>query len=182
MMSTLDEVLSLVLTAKQRRPAASLPRRLDGLFRELQSKQTRRHPDDIEDLIWAIWIGHEDVHAASAMHAAMEAMRAGEADLARPILDRLVEDYPDWAEAWNKRAILAVMEKRDDACLPDIARTLQLEPRHFGAMSGFAQVCVRENRLREARAAFQMALLVNPHLDGVPEVIAELAEAGELLH
>ncbi|MBV8568319.1 MAG: tetratricopeptide repeat protein [Methylobacteriaceae bacterium] len=182
MISALDEVLTLVLSAMQRRPAASLPRRLDALFRELQAKTSRRAPDDIEDLIWAIWIGHEDVRAASSMHAAIEAMQAGEPDLARPILDRLVADYPDWPEAWNKRALLALMEERDELSLGDIAQTLRLEPRHFGAISGFGQLCVRSNRFREARAAFQMALRVNPHLDGVPQVIAELGEAGESLH
>jgi tetratricopeptide (TPR) repeat protein len=180
--STLDEVFSLVLSARQRRPAPSLPRRLNSLFRELQSKTPPRAADDIEDLIWAIWISHEDVRAAASMHAAMEAMRAGETDLARPILDRLVDTYPDWPEAWNKRAILSVMEERDALGLADIGRTLRLEPRHFGAISGFAQVCVRSNRFREARAAFQMALQVNPHLEGVAEAIAELADAGEVLH
>lgn len=182
MAAAVDEVLSLVLSATRRRPAASLPRRLNGLFRQLRDKAAPRSADDIEDLIWAIWIGHEDMRAAAAMHAAMEALRAGQTDLARPILDRLVADYPEWAEAWNKRAIVGAIEKRYADCFLDIAQTLRLEPRHFGAIAGFAQICVKTNRLREARAAFQVALDVNPHLIGVADAISELTNAGETLH
>jgi tetratricopeptide (TPR) repeat protein len=180
--SAYDHVLSLVLSARDRRPVASLPRRLDRLFKELQAKTSSRLADEIEELIWALWIGHEDARAAASMHAAIEAIRLGEGDLALPILDRLIENYPDWPEAWNKRAILAVSQKRHEAGLLDIAQTLRLEPRHFGAMAGFARICIHTHRLREARAAYQMALTVNPHLEGVSEVIAELGKAGDVLH
>ena len=60
--------------------------------------------------------------------------------------------------------------------LASIARTLQLEPRHFGAMAGFGQICLRHGRKQEARAAFQTALAVNPHLQGLPELISELGK------
>jgi tetratricopeptide (TPR) repeat protein len=169
-----DEVLELVLSLSDRSPAPCLSNRLGSLFRDLARPEPRRDPEDLCDLIWAHWIAHRDPAACSTMAAAIEAMDLGAFDLARPILDRLVEHEPDWPEAWNKRGTLAFIEKRDGDALADIARTLRLEPRHFGAISGFGQICLRHGRLAEARAAFQVALAINPHLCGLSEAIDDI--------
>ncbi len=171
----IDGVLGVVLSLGQRAPALTAPRRLDALFRELAKGEPSRSPEDIEDLIWSVWISHPDPEAESGMVAAVEAMAAGALDLAKPLLERLTAAFPDWAEAWNKRATLAFIEKNDEEALAYIERTLTLEPRHFGAVAGFAQICLRHDRMREARAAFQIAQGINPHLDGLPEMIRELA-------
>ncbi|MCU0883983.1 MAG: hypothetical protein MUC44_03395 [Beijerinckiaceae bacterium] len=178
----LDRVLELVLDARSRLPANHLPKRLNGLFRELGKPEPANDPDDIEDLIWALWISHPEGRAATAMANACEAMAAGAFDLAKPILDELVERYPDWPEAWNKRAILAFIARQDEACLADIERTLRLEPRHFGAISGFAQLCVRQRRHVEAKAALTIALEIDPHLRGLRELIDKLETPRETMH
>ncbi len=180
--AALDEALSLVVGALGRKPAANLPRRLDNLFKELGTSNPPREPDELIELIWALWIAHPDREASSTMVAAVEAISAGARDLARPILDRLVEEYPDWAEAWNKRATLAFLERRDEDCIADITRTLALEPRHFGAMLGFGQICLRHNRPREAKAAFEIALSLNPHLHGLSDIVSHLDMPRERLH
>lgn len=179
----LDDVFALVIDLPHRSPAPGLPRRLDSLFRELAQVSPRREPDEIEDLIWAHWIAHKDPAAAGAMLTAVDAMAAGAMDLAEPILDELVESHPDWSEAWNKRGTMHFVEKRDGLAIDDIERALLIEPRHFGAVSGFAQICLRHGRLAEARASFQVALSINPHLEGLREAIMEigLADRG-LLH
>lgn len=169
-----DEVFELVMSAPGREPAASLPGRLKSLFHELALPQPPRPADDIEELIWALWIGHPDAGAAHDMGVAAQAMAGGRSGVAAPLLDRMVAEHPDWAEAWNKRATLAFIQRRDMDALASIARTLELEPRHFGAMAGFGQICLRHGRKQEARAAFQIALSVNPHLQGLSEVIADL--------
>ncbi|MCX7323170.1 MAG: hypothetical protein NTZ14_01755 [Hyphomicrobiales bacterium] len=178
----IDRVLGLVLEAKSRPPAGHLPKRLNGLFRELGKPEPANDPDDIEDLIWALWISHPEGVAATAMANACEAMAAGAFDLAKPILDELVARYPDWPEAWNKRAILAFIARQDEACLADIERTLRLEPRHFGAISGFAQICVRQRRPVEAKAALTIALEIDPHLRGLRELIDSLDTPRRSMH
>lgn len=178
----IDAVFAQVMNLPERRPSVTLPKRLDALFDELGQAEPSREPDDIEDLIWAIWIDHEDRRASATMAAATQAIVAGERDLALPILDRLIADHPDWAEAWNKRATLAFLDKRDDESVDDIARALDLEPRHFGAVSGFAQICLRRGYLEEARAAFQMALRINPHLQGIGDIVDALARSVDRPH
>ena len=179
--AAIEPVFSLILDLPGRRPAAELPRRLGALFRELKTATAER-ADEIEDLIWALWISHEDRTAEEIMGAAVEALASGDLAQARSLLDHLVDRHPDWPEAWNKRATLAFIEKRDAACLADIRRTLELEPRHFGAVSGFGQICLRQKHLNEARAAFQVALALNPHLEGLREIIRDLSPQHLMLH
>jgi predicted Zn-dependent protease len=127
-------------------------------------------------------MSHEDRAAEETMGAAVEAMASGSLKRARPLLDHLVTQHPDWAEAWNKRATLAYIEARHRDSLEDIRRTLELEPRHFGAISGFGQICLRNGHLNEARAAFQIALSVNPHMAGLHELLDELDPQLLMLH
>jgi tetratricopeptide (TPR) repeat protein len=178
----LDPVFGIVLGLPSRLPAPHAPRRLAALFRELRDDEPQRSADEIEELIWALWISHENAAAEEVMAAAIEALASGSLDVARKLLDHLVVAYPDWSEAWNKRATLACIEKRDAESLEDIGRTLELEPRHFGAVSGFGRICLRHGHLNEARAAFQMALTINPHLQGLRKMVTDLSPRKLMLH
>jgi tetratricopeptide (TPR) repeat protein len=177
-----DDGLALILGLEGRRPHPALPRRLDALFRELAAPDPRPSPDEVEELIWAVWISHPDAPVADAMAEAVEALAAADHRRARRLLDRLVADEPTFAEAWNKRATLAFIEGRDAESLADIVRTLELEPRHFGAVAGFGQIALRHGRRPEARAAFQVALRLHPHLQGLREAVAGLEPRHSALH
>ena len=177
----IDPVFRLILDLPLRQPAVRLPRRLTALFREL-ADEASDSAEEVEDLIWAIWISHEDRSAEEIMGAAVEAMASGVLDQARSLLDHLLERHPDWPEAWNKRATLAFIERRDGDSLADIRRTLELEPRHFGAVAGFGEICLRHGFLHEARAAFQVALAINPHLPDLREIVQDLSPETLMLH
>jgi tetratricopeptide (TPR) repeat protein len=177
-----DPVFHLILDAPRRRPGPGLPRRLTGLFKELASTDLTRPAEEIEDLIWALWTSHKERVAEETMAAAIDAMASGALQKAKPLLDHLVAKYPDWAEAWNRRATLAFIEKRDADSLLDIGETLKVEPRHFGAISGFGDICLRHGRLNEARAAFQIALSINPHLEELHDMLENLSPRNLMLH
>lgn len=180
--SVFDHAFSVLIDCPSRSRGAVSPRRIDTLFADLRRDVPRLDPAETMELIWALWIDHSDSDASKRMIAAVEAIAAGARDLAKPILDDLVESHPDWAEAWNKRATLAFIERRDEESIADIARTLEIEPRHFGAILGFAQICLRHNRLPEAKAAFEIARSLNPHIDGLNDIVTELAETRGRMH
>jgi tetratricopeptide (TPR) repeat protein len=177
-----DPVFQLILEVPGRTPSPALPSRLKGLFKELSGADPVRPVEEIEDQIWMLWSSHKDRVAEETLAAAVEAIASGELNKARPLLDHLVIKHPDWAEAWNKRATLAYIEKRDADSLLDIAQTVRLEPRHFGAISGFGNVCLRHGHLNEARAAFQIALSINPHMEELRDILENLSPHNLMLH
>lgn len=174
MLQLVAETLKLIL-----RPPATetLPRhgRLAALFAALRAVPPPRPVHEIEDEIWAIWTGHDDPALEARMQRAISAIARRRLAEGERMLDDLVRDAPDWAEAWNKRATLHFLAQQDDASIADIHRTLGLEPRHFGAICGFAHICLRQGEVTAATEAFAAALGINPHLDGVRAMLAQLA-------
>ena len=165
-----------------RDPALRPARRLAKLFEELGRPHPPRPVAEIEDLIWALWISHPSGAAEKLMTRGIEAFADGRLAQARGHFDALVAAWPDWAEAWNKRATLAYVEGRDDDACRDIARTLALEPRHFGAIAGFGQICLRRTRPCEAAIAFRAALTLNPHLHGIRALLDEISGGAARMH
>jgi len=90
------------------------------------------------------------------------------------ILNRLVGTYPNFPEAWSRRATLYYLMKRDTEALLDIQRVLDLEPRHFAALAGRGLIYQRQKKFTAARKAFEEALKLNPGLEAVKDAIKEL--------
>jgi tetratricopeptide (TPR) repeat protein len=103
----------------------------------------------------------------------VDALSADDLKTAFKVFTEMVEIAPDFAEGWNKRATVLYMLGAYPESIADIDRTLELEPRHFGALSGLG-LCNAELEHDEAALdAFERALTVNPHMDGA-RVNAEL--------
>jgi hypothetical protein len=65
--------------------------------------------------------------------------------------------------------------------MSDIDHTLQLEPRHFGALSGLAQIMKNTGRNELALDAYQRVLDIYPMMRSAQNEVATLSEelAGE---
>lgn len=140
---------------------------LDRLFAQLRDAQEATAAQKLERDIWNEWMHGGSDSENEALAKATHAMNAGAFTAALLQLDQLVADAPAFPEAWNKRATLLFLMGRHDESLADIVKTLDLEPRHFGALSGRGMILSRQGREVEAIAAFKDALAVNPHMTGV---------------
>jgi tetratricopeptide (TPR) repeat protein len=102
---------------------------------------------------------------------------------ARDAFDELVRRAPDFAEGWNKRATLHFVAGDYRASVEDIRRTLALEPRHFGALSGLGLIYLAVDRPKAAARSFEAALAIHPHLSGARAQVEMLKAkaAGEAL-
>lgn len=174
----LTEAIEHAIAALVRALAAptppSAPQTLAALFQVLNAAESARERVEAEDLIWALWYKHPDAELERRMSQAIGLLARRDFDAAESLLDDLVRDAPQWAEVWNKRATLYFLQQRDAPSARDIVRTLALEPRHFGAMSGLGQICLRAGDEASALTAFQAALSINPNLDGLRETVAIL--------
>ena len=150
--------------------------RLGPLFARLQTTSSATEAQAIEQEIWAIWGECEDAEANALMREGVVAMAQGQYPVALERFNHLVEQAPDCAEAWNKRATLYYLMGNYQASVLDIRRTLELEPRHFGALSGLGLIYDAIDDPAAALRSFEAAVAINPHLDTTKERIKALRQ------
>lgn len=147
-------------------PADQNDRRLDRLFAQLQSTGDRAEAVAIQESIWGLWFQSEDAAVTRWMRRGNIALNQGRLDEALAAFDQVVREAPEFAEGWNRRATLHYLMGSYAASVRDVERTLALEPRHFGALSGLGLINLRLGHNDQAIKAFREALKVNPHLTG----------------
>lgn len=156
------------------KPAQVRAEQLDRLFARLIKTVDASEAQRTEQSIWSLWMTSESPTADALLAQAMKASANNETAAAIAILDNVIEVHPDYAEAWNKRATVYFLIGRYNDSLKDIERTLELEPRHFGALSGRGMIMRKQGDLAGARAAFEEALGFNPYMDGVKRALEEI--------
>ena len=77
-------------------------------------------------------------------------MYKGSYQYALHVFTNIIKSDPSWAEAWNKRATLLFFIKDYHGSLNNIDKVLNIEPRHFGALSGRAQIFITQEKYKEA--------------------------------
>jgi tetratricopeptide (TPR) repeat protein len=147
---------------------------LDKLFGRLRSAKSEAEAKAIEQSIWQIWMRSGGATADLLLEQAVKSMNARSYDRALDILDVVIEHAPTFAEAWNKRATVNYILGRLDQSLADIDKVLELEPRHFGALSGLGMIRRDRGDAKGALAAFRDALGINPNLSNIRETVKSL--------
>ena len=148
---------------------------LDQLFSALQRTTNQTMADNLVAEIWQRWTAFEDdPRATNMMAVGIRQMNLGQFDNAERIFSNLAQTYPEHAEVWNKRATVRFMRGNDSGSRQDIARVIDLEPRHFGALSGLGMINMRAGDLPAALQAFEAAVRVNPHMDQAETMIRTL--------
>jgi tetratricopeptide (TPR) repeat protein len=149
-------LLSLPIFADQNDEA------LDIHFQTLQQSTDREEIQRAERRIWMKWMDHDDYAVARLMTIAAERMNYQRYPEAMLVYNQLIQNYPDYAEAWNKRATLNYLLGNLDESIADVEKTLQLEPRHFGALSGLGLIYIQRKEFAKAKQAFEDLIEVHP--------------------
>lgn len=172
-----------ILSNIEQTPPASAEPELVELFARLTRATAPLEQAETEDRIWAVWMRHARADLDQQMNAAVAAMAARDNDRGEQLLNAVLARAPAWAEAWNKRATLRFLAGRARESVLDIRKTLELEPRHFGALAGLGQICLRAGDHESARIAFQAALRSNPHLASISQMLRALeTQAPRTMH
>ncbi|TGQ67581.1 hypothetical protein EN829_024805 [Mesorhizobium sp. M00.F.Ca.ET.186.01.1.1] len=162
-------------------PAMTKQARLDKLFGDLKRERNEKAAERIAGTIWSEWFQSGSASIDLMMLWSQKAMDDQKFDVALDFLDQVVTLQPAYAEGWNRRATVHFMMKNFGKSMADIDRTLQLEPRHFGALSGLAQIMALTGHKQSALEAWQKVLAIYPMMRSAQDQVATLSEelAGE---
>lgn len=155
---------------------ANEPSRLDELFGDLKRAANSRYAETIANQIWSEWFRSGSATTDLMMHWANEAVERRDFNIALDLLDQVVTRQPDFAEGWNRRATLHFMMDNYAKSMSDIHRTLALEPRHFGALSGMAMILERNGQQSAAREVWLRTLEVYPGMENAQNAVIRLEE------
>ena len=149
--------------------------RLDPLFADLQTSLSAAAAQEVEHQIWAYWLSFpNDQTIENTMNAAVLMMERGHLRSAERFFSRIIERAPEFAEAWNKRATVRFLAGDHRGSAKDIAKVLQLEPRHFGALAGLGMIHMHNGDWQSALKTYELAFSIHPYLTNVEIIIDDL--------
>ena len=147
---------------------------LNSLFSQLEKVNNSKSAALLEKKIWSIWNEHPTNNKLTErLEFGTELMQYGDYNYALKVFDNIIVSDPKWSEAWNKRATVYFLMSQFTDSLVDIDKVLNIEPRHFGALSGQARIFIKLQKYEEAIKSIERALKFYPSFksgDMIPEI------------
>ncbi len=139
---------------------------LDELYARLATAPDEPTAARIAEAIEQLWQHSGSATADLLVGRAATAIAAKQNDLAMQLLNAAVALQPDYAEAWNRRAYLFYIEDDYKRALGDLRRVLALEPHHYKALEGLANILSQLGEKKAALEAYEALLKVHPQVPG----------------
>lgn len=147
---------------------------IDSLMAEL-SRPDLRTWEAVEEKIIGLWSQSGSDTADLLLERGMAAIEDEDYGLAVEHLTALTDHAPEFAEGWHARATAFYLQEEFGLALADLERTLVLNPRHFGALTGLGIVMEELGDYELALRALKLAKDLNPHRDTILDGIDRLA-------
>ena len=138
-------------------------KRLNYLFDKLNVTEDQQEIEKLTNQIWKIWHEIDDPKMTRAFETGVQMMNLGFHSRAIDYFNKVIVEKPNFAEAWNKRATAHFMMGNFDLSMQDISQTLQLEPRHFGALDGMGLIFIHLNQPEKAIDIYNKMLEIFPN-------------------
>jgi tetratricopeptide (TPR) repeat protein len=127
-----------------------------------------------ENAIRSVWVRAGTERQRREINSVIALNTAADYENAYHRVNRLLDEAPWFAEAWNQRAIAGYCTERYEQSIRDCQQALELNPYHFGAAAGMGQCYLKLGVRSMALEAFRRALKLNPNLEGVRANVAYL--------
>jgi Tetratricopeptide repeat len=129
-----------------------------------------------QNVMWAIWLrsGNDEIDAL--MVEGVRLMESQQYPEAVEIFDQIIARAARFAEGYNKRATVYYLMEEFEKSIADIHQTLELNPVHFGALSGMGLCYLGLNEPRKALEWFERAVAVNPNMDTIQSYIQQIRD------
>ncbi len=127
-----------------------------------------------EHALWTIWFRAGKPFAHRELIRGVRDVNAGQYGSAEAHFDHAIKLDPDFAEAYNQRAIVRFLCDSFDASADDCRNTIDRMPCHFGAWAGLGHCHANASRFDDAIACYEQATAINPYLVALRQSIADL--------
>jgi len=135
---------------------------VDRLLAELQQPDALVR-DRATSSLWQLWFHQKGMYGAQQLMEAQTLLDSGDAEKADGLLSDIIRSQPDFAEAWNRRAVLRFMQSDYWGAIADCQKAVELVPYHFGALHGLGLSHRAVGNYTAAIQAFRSALAVQPY-------------------
>ena len=138
---------------------------LDNLFLRLKQSENPMLARNYESKIWKLWLNNGTSDASNTqMQKGVDLLNNGKLDQALTIFRDISKKDPKWAESYNKIATIKFLKGDYLGSKNNIKKTLKLEPRHFGAISGLVQINIILKKYEEALINLEYVLKIYPYI------------------
>ena len=155
---------------------------LTGGFDDTAALARSLHHDDYlvvsmaERALWSIWLRSSTNRCCTLLHTAIGCLHRLDCARAESLLDQILIEDSNFAEACNQRAILYFLIGRSELSIIACHRTLALNRFHFGAAAGLGHNHFQLGEYQAAAAAYRRALQLHPRMEGVRQALRRIRE------
>ena len=136
---------------------------LDLLFEDLYNVQDLSEQNKIVSNIWSEWMTIDNPESQKIMDMVPYFFQSRNYDEAIEALTYVIEQEPNFSEAYNKRATFYFMMGDFENSMKDIETTLALEPRHFGALDGLSRILISYKKYDQAFKVYEEMMNLMPN-------------------
>ncbi|MGR3466684.1 MAG: tetratricopeptide repeat protein [Shimia sp.] len=143
----------------------------------LYERLLRVEPTDaapIAEKIWAEWGKSGSPTADLLLDRGTQAMEDSDWVLAIEHFTALTDHAPDFAHGWHARGTAFYRKGLFGPAIEDLRRAIALEPRHFAALSGLAQILEELGEDRAALDLYRRVEAIHPHRENLSTKIEQL--------
>lgn len=135
---------------------------INSLLEDLKNSDENVRQQATEEL-WRLWFYQKGVYGWELLQRSQALLTAGKVAEAEALLTDLINAQPDFAEAWNRRAVLYFVAGEYQKSLNDCQTVVQLVPHHFGALHGMGLCYAAMENYTAAIGTFRQALEIQPY-------------------
>jgi len=136
--------------------------RISSLLEKLKN-QDEAVRDAATRELWRLWFTQKGLYGLELLDRCQSMIDAGEFAQAEESLTAIIEEQPDFAEAWNRRAVLYYIRGQYQKSLLDCEQAIALNPVHFGALHGQGLSYAALGQHVAAIQSFRRAMDIQPH-------------------
>ena len=160
-------------------PLAAQTPKLDDLFGQLATAEDAQAGQQVAEAIIAEWSKSGSPAIDLLLQRGQSAIDAGEPGIAIGHFTAAIDHDPAFVEAWHGRATAYYLTGRIGPAIDDLREVLLRNPRHFGALEGFAILLEEMDRPEQALEVWRKVADLHPTHVRAAEAIGRLTLALE---